>query len=148
MSNTTFNVGRDVTAVAITASGTRLDLTGLTAFVVTDVTENIKRERVNSVPLMRVLPDGHMFTFSLDRMSGINDAFFSSVEQGYWAGGYPNGTTGGGTLYVYVNETDGSQSEYLATNVVFWMKDRLTVHQKAAVTQTIEGFSSTFAKVG
>ncbi|MDE1990735.1 MAG: hypothetical protein KGI82_09735 [Betaproteobacteria bacterium] len=147
MSQTTFNVGRDVSAVAITATGQRLDLTGLTKFTVKDNIEKVKRDRVNTVPLMRALPDGHDITFDIDRMNGTNDAFISSVEQGYWAGGYPNGTTGGGTLYVYINETDGSTSTYLGTNAVFWMEDRLSAEQKSAVTQTMMGFCSTYQKV-
>ncbi len=143
----TFSVGRDITAVAISPTGTKIDLSGMTEFAWKRNNTVVSHQPLNSPPQKRALPDGHDLTFSLDRMSGINDVLFSGIEQGFWAGGYPNGTSTGGQLYVYVSETDGSTSTYEGTGVTFWMEDGLGGTQKDAVKQKIMGFASTFYKV-
>ncbi len=148
MSQTTFNVGRDVTVVAISATGARLDLTGLTKFSVKNNVAKVTSVPLNTVPLMRALPEGHDISFDIDRKSAANDALFSQIEQGYWAGGYPNGTTGGGTLWVYITETDGSTSTFQGTGVVLWAEQEVEASQKEALKQTIGGFASTYQKVG
>ncbi len=147
MTATTFNVGRDVSVVCISSTGTRLDLGGMIDFSVKSKYNHVPHERINSVPVMRALLAGHDFTMQIERENPNNDVLFTQIEQSYWAGGYPNGTVSGGTIYVYVTEIDGTQSTYEGTNVCLWMEDRLNSSAKAAIKQTISGFCSTFQKV-
>ncbi|HQU04299.1 MAG TPA: hypothetical protein PLT25_06230 [Acidocella sp.] len=143
----TFNVGQDIQVVVKTATGQTIDVSGVTDFTWKARYNKVGVEPLNSPPLERDLPAGHDFTLTIDRTGGANDALFSAVESGYWAGGYPNGTTGGGAIYVFLSETDGSRSRYEGTNVTLKCEDRMNASQKAAVKQTIMGFASTFSKV-
>ena len=142
-----FNVGRDVSVVVITSTGARLDLTGMIEFAWKPKQNMITHEPLSVPPQMRALPAGHDLTMTIERLNGANEALFSQIEQGYWAGGYPNGTTGGGTLYYYIKETTGAQSTTEFSNVSLWMTDGGTSSAKSALKQTINGFGSTGLKV-
>jgi len=144
---TTFGVGRDISVVVISPIGVRLDLTGQIEINWRARYERVTHEPINSPTRERFLPNGHDWSMSLERRGPANEALFSAIEAGYWAGGYPNGTQDGGSIYVYVSEVNGSTTIYQGTNVSMSMPDRLTASQKTAIKQTIEGFASTFSPV-
>ena len=140
--NSTFNVGRDVTAVIVASDGTRIDLIGEIEINWRALHETVTHEPINAPPHRRFLPMGHEFTLTLERRGPANEALFSQIEAGYWAGGYPNGTQDGGSIFVYVNEVDGSTTQYQGVNVALFMPERMRARQKTAVAQVIEGFAS------
>jgi hypothetical protein len=142
--NQSFSVGRDISVVVITATGIRLDLTGQIEINHRPIYHNITHEPLNSPTRRRYLPSGHEFTLTLERRGPANEALFSLIEQGYWAGGYPNGTQDGGLIYIYEYELDGSVTTHVGTNVSMAMNDRMRAQQRSAVSQTIEGFASTW----
>ncbi len=142
--NATFGVGRDISAVVISSNGTRLDLTGEIEINWRALYETVTHEPIDSPTRRRYLPMGHEFTLSLERRGPANEQLFSQIEQGYWQGGYPNGTQDGGTIYLYVSEVDGSVTTYQGTNVSLMMNERMRASQRTAITQTIEGFASTW----
>lgn len=144
----TFNVGRDVTAVLIAANGTRVDLVGNTEITRRPIYHNITHEPVNAPPIRRYLPAGHELTFTFERRGPDNEELFSAIEQGYWAGGYPNGATNGGSLFIYVYEPDGSTTTWQGTNVSLGMNEAMRAQQRSAIPQTIEGFASTWNQIG
>ena len=143
----TFSVGRDVSVVVVTAQGQRLDLTGQIEITHRPIYHNVTHEPLNTPTRRRYLPSGHEFTMSLERRGPANEQFFSDVEAGYWAGGYPNGTQDAGTIYVFEYETDGSITTWQGTNVSIAMNERMRASQKSAITQTVEGFASTWTSV-
>jgi hypothetical protein len=145
--NQTFGVGRDISLVVITSLGVRLDLTGQVEFNHRPIYHAITHEPLNTPTRRRYLPSGHEFTITLERRGPANETLFSQIELGYWAGGYPNGTQDGGTLYVYENEVNGGVSIWLGTNVSLGMNDRMRAQQRSAIHQTIEGFASTFSLI-
>lgn len=145
--NYTFNVGRDVAVVVIAPDGTQLDLIGQIEINWRGLYETVTHEPINSPPLRRFLPMGHEFTLTLERRGPDNEALFSQIEQGYWAGGYPNGTQNAGTIYIYVDEADGGTTTYQGNQVSLMMSERMRARQRTAVGQTIEGFASTWQMI-
>ena len=85
--NSTFNVGRDVTAVIVASDGTRIDLIGEIEINWRALHETVTHEPINAPPHRRFLPMGHEFTLTLERRGPANEALFSQIEAGYWAGG-------------------------------------------------------------
>ena len=142
--NTTFGVGRDISVIVITPTGVQLDLTGQISFMHKPNYHTVNHTPLNTPPQRRYLPNGHDFTLTLERRGPANEALFSSIELGYWAGGYPNGTQVGGIIYVYEYEVDGSVTSWMGTNVSLGMNERMNAKQSSAISQTIEGFASTF----
>jgi hypothetical protein len=145
MSGTTssgFNVGRDVSVVAI-LNGTRLDVTGLTDFEHRPRYDKPKHRPLNTPTQEMRIPDGHEFKFKIDRTSSSNDALFAQIEANWWAGG----SRATGTVTFYITELDGSQSRYQATGVVMSLEDAGTAKQADAIIQSIEGFASTWQPV-
>lgn len=142
--NSTFGVGRDVTAVVIAPNGTRIDLTGQIEINWRAQYETVTHEPINQPTRRRYLPNGHEFTLTLERRGPANELLFSQIEQGYWQGGYPNGSSDGGSIYLYVSEVDGSVTTYQGSNVSLMMGDRVRASQRSAISQTIEGFASTW----
>lgn len=145
--NASFQVGRDVQVVLVASDGTRLDLSGQIEVNWRGLYNTVTHEPLNSPTRRRYLPMGHEFTLTLERRGGANEVLFAAIEQGYWAGGYPNGTQDGGTIYVYVNELDGSVSSYMGTNVALQMTDHMRADQKSALRQTVDGFASTWSVI-
>jgi hypothetical protein len=143
----TFSVGRDVSVIVISALGVRLDLTGQIEFTRRPIWHRVRHEPLNQPPQERQLPGGHEFSISLERKGPENEQLFSLIEQGYWAGGYPNGTQAGGTVFVYEYEPDGSVSAWMGSNVSLGLNEAMRAEQKSAIRQTIEGFASTWAAI-
>ena len=104
--NQTFGVGRDVTAVVIAPNGTRIDLTGQIEIQWRGLYETVTHEPINSPTRRRYLPMGHEFTLTLERRGPANESLFSLIEQGYWAGGYPNGTQDGVGISVKLSSSN------------------------------------------
>ncbi len=142
--NQTFGVGRDISVVLISAQGIRLDLTGQIEINHRPLYHTVTHEPLNTPTRRRYLPTGHEFTLTLERRGPANEQLFSDIEQGYWAGGYPNGTQDGGTIYVYEYEVNGSVTIWMGTNVSLGMNERMRASQRTAITQAIEGFASTW----
>lgn len=136
----TFTVGRDVQAVAIAPNGTRLELGGLTDFKWTPQYSRPRSEPLNQPPIERYLPHGHTLSFSIDRRGPGNEILISQIEAGWWAVGSADpGTSANGSVYIYINETDGSQSTLQFSGVSMGMTQGGDFRTDQAVKQTIEG---------
>lgn len=136
----TFTVGRDAQAVAISATGVRLELAGLTDFTWTPQYSRPRSEPLNGPPIERYLPHGHTLKFSIDRRGPDNERLFALIEIGWWTVGSADlGTSAGGVVYFYVNETDGGQSTYQFTGVSLGLTQGGDFRTDNAVKQTIEG---------
>lgn len=137
-----FSVGRDVTAIVIAPNGTRLDLTGLTEVRWVIRQKKVRSEPLNAPPIERYLPDGHELTFELDRANSNNEQFCSQVEQGWWTlGSADPGTWAGGTVYIYVTETDGSQTVKEFTGASLALVQGGDARVENPIKQRIEGFA-------
>lgn len=135
-----FSVGRDVQAVAIAPNGTRLDLAGLTDFSYQPQYKRPRSEPLNGPPIERYLPYGHVLKFNIDRTNSNNERLISQIEQGWWAVGSADpGTWAAGTIYVFIQETDGSQTTIQFSGVSLGMTQGGEYRTDNPVKQTIEG---------
>jgi hypothetical protein len=129
-----FSVGRDVQAVLIAPNGTRIDLTQLTDFDHTAEYKTATSSSLTAPKQERYLPDGHKLKFD------ANEALFASIEAGWWAAGSADpGTSPAGSAFVYITETDGSQSTYQFRGLSLKFTGIGNVKSESAIKQTIDG---------
>lgn len=138
----TFSVGNDCQLVIMGPFG-RIDLSYVTGFEAAQVTQSVRVDRLDGVQLGAELPKGWQGSFALDRGSSIADDFIAQIEQAYLAGqAIPPGT-----LYQYVNETDGSTSTYQFEGVVFKLASAGVYRGDMPVAQKLDFFASTRKRV-
>lgn len=138
----TFTVGSDCQLVVMGPFG-RVDLAHVTGFEAQQITATVRVDRLDGVQLGAELPKGWSGSFTLDRGSSAVDDFIAKIEQAYFAGQ----TIHGGTLYQYINETDGSVSTYQFSGVVFKLASAGAYRGDAAVMQNLDFFASTRKRV-
>ena len=144
----TFTVGRDAQAVFIAPNGTRMDLSGLSDFKWTPEYIAAEAKPLNGPKIRRFIPDGHMFMFNVDRNGPANEAIISSIENLWWTiGSADPGTSSSGTIYVYIQEADGSQTTWQLTGVSLKMTQGGDFKTDSPIKQTFEGFAQRFIKV-
>jgi hypothetical protein len=142
MPSNTFSVGRDCQLVVMGPFG-RVDLTHVTGFESRQVTSPIRIDRIDGVLLAAELPKGWEGYFDLERGSSAADDFIARLEASYLSGALivP------GTLYQYVQETDGSTSTYQYNTVVFKLAQAGTWRGDQSVKQRLEFFAATRTRV-
>lgn len=138
----TFSVGSDCQIVVIGSFG-RVDLSHVTGFEARQITAALRVDRLDGVQLGAELPKGWSGSFLLDRGSSNADDFIVQMEQAYLAGQ----SIGAGTLYQYVNEPNGSTSTYQFNGVVFKLTSAGVYKGDAAVTQRLDFYASSRARV-
>ena len=144
----TFTVGRDAQAVFVAPNGTRIDLSGLTDFSWTPEYTTAKAMPLNGPPIERFLPSGHRISFTIDRNGNANEALISSIENLWWAvGSADSGTSNTGTIFVYIQESDGSQTTWQFSGVSLKVTKGGDFKTDSPIKQTVEGFAQRFIKV-
>ncbi len=138
----TFNVGPDVTAILIAANGGRFDLELGTRIHLQGRWHDVVVRPWFGPTQERFIPDGYPFEIDIDRHSPLNELLITEIVNGFWAGGYPNGTANGGILYIYVNEPNGTRTTYQATQVALRMDEFFNATQQSVLTARIHGFAS------
>jgi hypothetical protein len=138
----TFTVGNDCQLVVMGPFG-RVDLAHVTGFEVSQVTQSVRVDRLDGMQLGAELPRGWQGSFLLDRGTSAADDFMAQIEQAYLSGqAIPPGT-----LYQYVNETDGSTSTYQFEGVVFKLSSAGVYRGDMPVAQKLDFFASTRRRV-
>lgn len=144
----TFTVGRDAQAVFIAPNGARLDFSGLTEFKWTPKYKTVSVAPLNSPPIVRELPDGHSLSFTLDRNGNANDRLVSQIEQGWWSvGSVDQGTSANGSIFVYINEADNSQTTYQFSGASLKMTSGGDFKTDTAIKQSFEAHAQRFQVV-
>jgi hypothetical protein len=134
----TFSVGRDCQLVVMGPNG-RLDLTHVTGFTSRQLTVPVRIDRIDGVHLAAELPRGWDGTFELERGSSVVDDFIARIEAAFLAGT----AIGTGTLYQYVQESNGSTSTYQYDGVVFKLTEAGTWRGDQSVKQKLDFFAAT-----
>jgi hypothetical protein len=142
MPSNTFSVGRDCQLVVMGPFG-RVDLTHVTGFESRQVTSAIRIDRIDGVLLAAELPKGWEGFFDLERGSSAADDFVAKLEAAYLSGA----PITPGTLYQYVQETDGSTSTYQYNTAVFKFAQAGTWRGDQSVKQRLEFFAATRTRV-
>lgn len=144
----TFTVGRDAQAVFIAPNGTRIDLSGLTDFKWAPEYQEAKASPLNAPPIKRFLPAGHHLTFNIDRNSDAVETLVSGIESMWWAiGSADSGTSNNGTIFVYIQEANGSQTTMQFSGVSLKLSSGGDFKTDSPIKQTIEGFAQRMVKV-
>jgi hypothetical protein len=136
MSTTSFSIGRDTQLVVIGPTG-RVDLTHVTGFEARQITQSIRVNRLDGVPMGTELPKGWEGTFEVERGNSAVDDFIAAAEQQYFNGS----TSTPGTMYQYVSEPDGSTSTYQYDTVTFKLSSAGHWKGDGSVKQKLEFFA-------
>ncbi|MHB1303033.1 MAG: hypothetical protein ACYCZB_06105 [Acidiphilium sp.] len=138
----TFSIGSDCQLVVMGPFG-RIDLSYVTGFEASQITQSVRVNRLDGVQLGAELPRGWQGSFALKRGTSVADDFIARIEQAYLAGQ----AIAPGTLYQYVSEVDGSTSTYQFEGVVFKLSSAGKYIGDAPVTQALDFFASTRKRV-
>ncbi len=142
MPSNTFSVGRDCQLVVMGPFG-RVDLSHVTGFESRQLTAPIRVDRIDGSQLAAELPKGWDGTFEIERGSSIVDDFIARIEAAYMNGS----AVPTGTLYQYVQETDGSTSTYQYQAVVFKLTQAGQWRGDQSVKQRLDFFASRRTRV-
>lgn len=142
MGTTTFSLGRDTQLVVIGPAG-RVDLSHVTSFECRQMTRPIRVDKLDGTQLAAELPKGWEGSFDVERGSSSVDDFIAAAEAQF----YSTGLVPTGTLYQYVNETDGSVSTYQYDGVVFKLAAAGQWKGDQSVKQKLEFFASRRTRV-
>lgn len=142
MSGNTFSVGRDCQVVVLGPYG-RIDLSHVTGFESRQLTSSVRVDRIDGSQLGAELPKGWEGQFDLERGNSAAEDFIAQVEADFYAGRAP----ATGTMYQYIQESDGSTSTYQFDGVVFKLVQAGAWRGDASVTQRLTFFASTRKRV-
>ncbi len=137
-----FSIGRDCQLVVMGPFG-RVDLTYVTGFESRQLTQSIRLDRLDGVPMGAELPKGWEGSFDVERGTSAVDDFIALAEQAFFS----QGNLPAGTVYQYVAEVDGSVSTYQYTGVVFKLANAGSWRGDAAVKQKLEFFATQRVRV-
>ncbi len=137
MALTTFSIGRDTQLVIMGPNG-RVDLSHVTGFESRQLTSPVRVSRLDGTQLAAELPKGWEGSFDVERGSSALDDFISGIEQDYYNGV----ASSAGSMYQYVNETDGSVSTYQFDGVVFRLVSAGAWKGDASVKQKLEFYAT------
>jgi len=132
-----FSIGRDCQLVVIGQFG-RVDLTYVTGFESRQLTQSVRLDRLDGVPMGAELPKGWEGSFELERGTSAVDDFIAIAEQAFFS----QGTLAVGTVYQYVTEVDGSTSTYQYIGVVFKFANSGSWKGDSSVKQRLEFFAT------
>jgi hypothetical protein len=132
-----FSIGRDCQLVVMGPYG-RVDLTYVTGFESRQITQSVRLDRLDGVPMGAELPKGWEGSFEVERGTSAVDDFMSAAELAF----YTNGSIPAGTVYQYVMEVDGSTSTYQYSGVVFKLASSGSWRGDASVKQKLEFFAT------
>ena len=132
-----FSIGRDCQLVVMGPFG-RVDLTYVTGFDCRQVTQSVRLDRLDGVPMGAELPKGWEGSFEVERGTSAVDDFMAAAEQAF----FTQGNLPAGTVYQYVQEVDGSTSTYQFSGVVFKVANAGSWRGDASVKQKLEFFAT------
>jgi hypothetical protein len=132
-----FSIGRDCQLVVIGPQG-RVDLTYVSGFESRQMTQSVRLDRLDGVPMGAELPKGWEGSFEVERGNSDLDDFIAQAEQIYFS----VGSLPAGTIYQYVAEVDGSTSTYQYSGVVFKLVNAGDWRGDASVKQKLEFYAT------
>lgn len=137
MATTSFSVGRDTQLVVIGPAG-RVDLTHVSSFEARQITQSVRVDRLDGVPMGTELPKGWEGSFEVERGNSSLDDLIAMIEQQYFSG---SGVSFG-TMYQYISEVDGSTSTYEYDTVAFKLSSAGQWRGDSSVKQKLEFFAA------
>ncbi len=132
-----FSIGRDTQLVVIGPTG-RVDLTHVSSFEARQITQSVRVDELDGVPMGTELPKGWEGSFEIERGNSAVDDLIALIEQQYF-----NGTAATpGSMYQYISEADGSTSTYQYDTVCFKLLSAGQWRGDSSVKQKLEFFAA------
>ncbi len=100
-----FSIGRDCQLVVMGPFG-RVDLTYVTGFESRQITQSVRLDRLDGVPMGAELPKGWEGSFEVERGTSAVDDFISAAEAAF----FNVGALQAGTVYQYIAEVDAAEA--------------------------------------
>jgi hypothetical protein len=116
----------------------RVDLTYVTGFESRQITQSVRLDRLDGIPMGAELPKGWEGSFEVERGTSTVDDFIAAAELIF----LNQGSMPAGTVYQYVAEVDGSTSTYQYSNVVFKLANAGSWKGDSTVKQKLEFFAT------
>jgi len=132
-----FSIGRDCQLVVMGPYG-RVDLTYVTGFESRQITQSVRLDRLDGVPMGAELPKGWEGSFEVERGTSAVDDFVAVAETAFFA----EGSLPAGAVYQYIAEVDGSTSTYQYSGVVFKLANSGSWRGDASVKQKLDFFAT------
>ena len=132
-----YSIGRDCQVVLLW-NGVRVDLRDVTSFQAAQEVRQQRSDPLNSAPIEFNTPAGWRGQFNVDRGSSALDDLVATIESSFWSAG----TIGSGSIYQYINETDGSTSTYEFVGVSLTLSNSGHYQAENIVKQTISFYAS------
>ncbi len=132
-----FSIGRDCQLVVMGPFG-RVDLTYVTGFESRQITQSVRLDRLDGVPMGAELPKGWDGSFEVERGTSAVDDFIAAAESAFFS----VGSLPAGTVYQYIAEVDGSTSTYQYSGVVFKLANSGAWRGDSSVKQRLEFYAT------
>jgi hypothetical protein len=132
-----FSIGRDCQLVVMGPFG-RVDLTYVTGFESRQITQSVRLDRLDGVPMGAELPKGWEGSFEVERGTSAVDDFIAATELAF----FTQGSLPAGTVYQYIAEVDGSTSTFQYSGVVFKLVNSGSWKGDTSVKQKLEFFAT------
>jgi hypothetical protein len=133
-----FNTGRDVTIIFTDGQGNPVALSNVTGFHSRQNTRKESSHGMDGVSRFQYIPQGWEGSITVDRFSRVFDDLTFQFEQIYLSGGNVPPCT----IKEVIRESDGTQSEWRYTNVVFAMPDAGAKEQDKKIGMRLEWCAS------
>ncbi len=130
-------IGRNGSAV-IVVNGSRIDFSKITQIMARPRYNTVSSNPLNSPPVENYLPNGWDLTFNVDRYSSAGDDLATTLDNAFWS----NQTIASGTIYITVNNPDGSVTEHEYQNCSFRFTSTGTYSGDAVVNYTVAAFAA------
>ena len=133
-----FSIGKQCTLVIQhpLATGGRLDLSIITDFDAKPTNKDLMVDGLDGINRTQFLPQHVVITFSLDRADPTADAFGAALEKAYFDG---SGFVPSGTVFQYIQESNGSTTTYQYEGVALKVDDFGSWKGDSAVKQKLTG---------
>jgi hypothetical protein len=132
-----FSIGRDCQLVVMGPFG-RIDLTYVTGFESRQITQSVRLDRLDGVPMGAELPKGWEGSFEVERGTSAVDDFIAISENAF----FTTGSLPAGLVYQYITEVDGSTSTYQFSGVVFRLANSGSWRGDTSVKQKLEFYAT------
>jgi hypothetical protein len=116
----------------------RVDLTYVTGFESRQITQSVRLDRLDGVPMGAELPKGWDGSFEVERGTSAVDDFIAAAESAFFS----VGSLPAGTVYQYIAEVDGSTSTYQYSGVVFKLANSGAWRGDSSVKQRLEFYAT------
>ena len=114
-------------------TGANINIPNLTSFEWKQSTEKETSRPLNAPPIFAHTPNGWTGTITFDRVDATLDVFFAQMEAAYWN----NILTYSGNIIVYIQELNGSTTQWQLTGSTLTFEDAGKFESQKKISQRI-----------